>query len=1155
MSSPRIFELMERDPRSEQLANNGQARIAGDSADEQGELRAELESFVCCGQFADAFDRVLNRYLGNLDAASRQDSVWVSGFFGSGKSHLLKMLAHLWANTRFEDGAAARTLVPGGLPSHIEEHLRELEVQAKRAGGPTVAAAGTMLSGTIDQVRLAVLGIILQARGLPEDHAQARFCLWLRNEGLLDQVRSTVEDAGKDWRRELANLYVSPVLADAVTKARPDFAADAKAARQLLRAQFPRPTGDIGTTEFVDTAKQALADPGGQVPLTILVLDEVQQYIGDSSDRAATITEVAEAVQTQFAGRLLLVAAGQSALEGHPSLQWLRDRFRITVQLSDAEVQQVTREVLLRKRPSAAAPIERMFEEHAGEVSRQLQGTKLGVPSEDPNTDVADYPLLQTRRRFWEACFRAVAGTHSQLRSQLRILHDSLQQVADRGLGAVIPASDLFGALTTDLVNSGVLLNEIATRIAELDDGTDEGVLRRNLCGVAFLIGKLPREGAVDLGVRADARTLADLLVDNIAKDSGLFRKRVQEALDEMAQQGTLMKVGGEYRIQTTIGAEWDRAFRERRNALDRDEEHIALTRHRLLAGAVGDIVSKIRLSHGKSKTNRTLALHVETLSEDALGGATVPVLLRDEWSCSGRDAESEARSRGTEDPVLHVFLPKGNAGDLRRRIVEAESARQVLDEKGHQSSAEGREAQGAMKSRRDEAKAGRDRIVEVVLMTARVLQGGGTEVFAGGDLKAKIEHGANASLARLFPRFPEADHRAWGVALKRAQDGSDTPFEAVDWDGPLSDHPVAKDVLATVATGKRGNEVRKALAQPPFGWPRDAVDAALVALHGLGQLAATRNGAPVRRLDQTAIATTVFRPETVVLDVGQRIALRGLFQKAGGTPPRPGEEGAAARQFIDTMRTLAAKAGGDVPLPAPPDTALLDDLGRLDGNEQLAAIFDAEEKLAGAIELWKDLGKRAEARRPTWEMAVALRRHAAGLPVADEVGAELDAIADRRSLLDEMDPVSPCVANLAKVLREALSEARDGLAQAVGDATAHLDADRGWRELDEGDRMAILSDVGLAAPAPLAVETNHDLRRALNERGLAGWSAETEAVPSRETRALAAAAARHGKGDAPVPVAVRRATLANEADVRRWLDEHETKLMEAVKKGTVVVK
>ena len=69
----------------------------------------------------------------------------------------------------------------------------------------------------------------------------------------------------------------------------------------------------------------------------------------------------------------------------------------------------------------------------------------------------------------------------------------------------MIRASDLFRALAADLVGSDVLLNEINTRIAKLDDGTPEGTLRADLCGLVFLIGKLPRQGAVDLGVRANA--------------------------------------------------------------------------------------------------------------------------------------------------------------------------------------------------------------------------------------------------------------------------------------------------------------------------------------------------------------------------------------------------------------------------------------------------------------------------------------------------------------------------------------------------------------------------------------------------------------------------------------------------------------------------
>ena len=117
---------------------------------------------------------------------------------------------------------------------------------------------------------------------------------------------------------------------------------------------------------------------------------------------------------------MLLVAAGQSALSaGTKALQWLSDRFRIAVQLSDAEVEAVTREVLLQKRPAAIPTIEEMFELHAGEVARHLQGTRLAVRPEDKDTNVGDYPLLRTRRRFWEQCFQTAdpSGTHSQLRS------------------------------------------------------------------------------------------------------------------------------------------------------------------------------------------------------------------------------------------------------------------------------------------------------------------------------------------------------------------------------------------------------------------------------------------------------------------------------------------------------------------------------------------------------------------------------------------------------------------------------------------------------------------------------------------------------------------------------------------------------------------
>src|SRR5690606_13264392 len=100
-------------------------------------------------------------------------------------------------------------LVPE-LPTDIEAAFKELDTQGRRFGG-LHAASGTWLGGS-DSVRLAVLGIILRSMDLPETYAQARFCLYLRSNRFLDPVRRAVEAAGKEFRRELNNLYVSPVL-------------------------------------------------------------------------------------------------------------------------------------------------------------------------------------------------------------------------------------------------------------------------------------------------------------------------------------------------------------------------------------------------------------------------------------------------------------------------------------------------------------------------------------------------------------------------------------------------------------------------------------------------------------------------------------------------------------------------------------------------------------------------------------------------------------------------------------------------------------------------------------------------------------------------------------------------------------------------------
>jgi len=185
MPRPHSRKLVSVSLSSFSIPNDGVTVISDpQSAKEWEVLRYELESFVCSGEYQAGMERVLSTYLGHLDQP-RQPAVWVSGFYGSGKSHFVRVLQYLWQDAVFPDGARARSLV--ALPLDIADHLRELTAAGKRAGG-LWSAAGTLGVGG-GSIRLALLSILFQAAGLPARYAPARFVLWLRQTGIYDAVK------------------------------------------------------------------------------------------------------------------------------------------------------------------------------------------------------------------------------------------------------------------------------------------------------------------------------------------------------------------------------------------------------------------------------------------------------------------------------------------------------------------------------------------------------------------------------------------------------------------------------------------------------------------------------------------------------------------------------------------------------------------------------------------------------------------------------------------------------------------------------------------------------------------------------------------------------------------------------------------------------
>lgn len=1147
----KIKDTLQRDPATNPLVNQGQARIS-DTRDErtQSELRGELETFVCEGQYADGVQKIIRSFLDNLTKTS-QRGAWVSGFFGSGKSHLLKMLCHLWQDTAFPDGATARSLVPS-IPEDLKALLRELDTAGRRAGG-LIAAAGALPSGTTDNVRLTILAILLRAVGLPEQYPQARFCLWLHSQGQFDKVKAAIEASGRSFERELNNLYVSGPIARAVMAGDAGFAASEAEAKQLLKAQFPPQATDITTEQFLSVTKDVLRLKGkdGRLPCTLLILDEAQQYIGDSQQRASLLTEVTEAVSKQLDSHVVVVAAGQSALTEIQLLTYLLDRFTIRVPLSDAEVETVTRKVLLQKKPTAVTDVRALLDKHAGEVSRQLQGTRIGETIEDRAIVVDDYPLLPVRRRFWENCFRQIdaAGTHSQLRSQLRIIHDAVAKVSERPLGSVVPADDLFEALAPEMVNTGVLLREINERIIQV--GRSEGATAQRICGLVFLIGKLKREAGADIGVRATKEHIADLLIDDLTADNGKLRSAVEDLLKKLSDQGVLMPVGDEYRLQTREGSEWDREFRNRQTKLNNDDAAIQFKRDQLLYGEIDKTIRGIRVIQGAAKEPRQFLIHREQTAP-VVDGSSVPIWIRDGWSCAEKDVLDAARAAGTDSPILFVFIPRQSAEDARRLIVEADASQQTLDARGNPTTAEGREARQSMDSRRTRAVGDRDRLIREIVANAKVFQGGGGEVLLT-SLEDRIKAATDASLVRMFPRYKEADSAAWEAVIKRAREGADHPFQPTGHTDATEKHLVCQQVIATIGAGKSGSDVRKALSGTPFGWPRDAVDAALIALHRLQHITATLNGQaiPLGQLDQNKIAKAEFRVEHATLSVGDRLVLRKLFQ-ALGMSCKSGEEAVRAAEFLSGLISLAGAAGGDAPAPVAPTTVDIEDIQRLVGNEQLVAIKAKATDWEQCIKDWTATRDLIAARLPPWRIIERLAKHAGAIAEAKPTLDQVEAIRSQRLLLETSDPVNTARQSLAGLLRDAVQKGHTAHEKAFADAIAALAENAVWKKLAPADQDSIKATVGLTPPAKPNVTTDEALADALDRKPLASAQAEIDAIAGRVNQAIERAARL--LEPKVQTLTLERATLRDIAEVDAWIERQKTTLLEKLANGPVLV-
>lgn len=1141
-------DIYTTNPCERRLANEGVANV-NDEQTEQGfsVLRYEIETFVCDGQYEKGMAHILETYLKNVNSkAEQQPGVWVSGFFGSGKSHLVKMLRSLWVDTEFPDGAKARGIA--SLPDSVMDHLKELSTLSKRHGG-LHAASGTLGASASGSVRLALMSIVFKSVGLPTQYPVARFVMWLKAEGILEEVKSKIEASEYDWEEELDNFYVAEGLHEALCKVKPNLFSTPASCVETLNNLYPY-VKDISNDEMLKALNLALSRDD-KFPLTLIVLDEIQQYIGENSQRSIDVQEMVEACCKNLKSKLLFIGTGQTAVTGTSNLKRLEGRFTVRVELSDADVDGVIRKVILAKKPEAKSPIEKIMQDNLGEISRHLGGTKLAHQQEDIPFFSQDYPILPVRRRFWENTLRILdqTGTDSQLRNQLSMIHKVIQTNLDQPVGNTIPADFLYFDGADKLIQSRILPRKVHQKTMTWIRGSEDEKLVARACGLIFLINKLASANH-EIGIRCDLDTIADLMVEDLKAGSSHLRGQLPALLDKCE---LLMKVGEEYRIQTEESQAWNDEYQSHVSNLANESHRVESERDDRIRKKFAESIRKVSLLQGDSKVSRELSPIFDTqLPKDA--EERICVWVRDGWSTDENSVRADSRQAGQQSPTIFVFVPKRSADGLRESIVNYKASAATLDAKGVPNSPEGKEAQEAMETTRRTAEANIVQLLDEAFSGARVFQGGGSEV-TSGSLQESLNEAAKNSLSRLFPNFDLADHSGWHKVYDKAKNGAPDALKAIGYDGEVGKHSVCKLIHSTIAGGKKGADLRSHFEGSPYGWSRDAVDGGLQCLLISGDVRAQDDRGQTidpRELARKDIGKTFFKMESANVTAPQKIQIRKLFQKAGFSNIKQGEEITKAPAFLQKMAELADAAGGDAPRPETPDTTQLGELRLLAGNELLLAIYSAREELSKQLEAWQSTAKAIANRLPLWEQLEGLADSGRDLPDFDVIHSQVEAIRKNRQLLDDPDPITPLIQSLTDALRQELNRQKEEWNKAWSYGETRLDNDVNVQAMEPEQRYSIRKPHQLTEDAVPSIEVGDTktILKTLSKTTLSALKDRIAALPSRFDAALLDAA----KVMEPEVQEVRleSKTLKDETEIDHWLQEVRQKLLAKLKDGPV---
>lgn len=876
-------------------------------ADDDAQLRLEIEEYVLTKEVSKRLENFVDAYL-NYSGAN---GVWISGFFGSGKSHMLKMLALLLENRRIDGASALDLFIPKCSEKIFAADLRRAAAIPSKSVLFNIDQKANVISKSQTDALLSVfMKVFDETCGYYGKQSYiAQFERELDGRGLYDKFKKEFRSAsGLEWEkgREQA-LIESANISKAYAAATGASASEASGILEKYRSQHK-----VSIEDFAELVKEYVESKPDGFRLNFFV-DEVGQYIAENTKLMTNLQTIAESLATKCRGRSWIIVTAQEDMDtvvGEMNRKQSNDfskiqaRFATRLKLTSADVDEVIQKRLLEKNDDGVEAFSNLYHRHSNNFKTFFDfgdGSMSYRNFRDRDHFIECAPFIPYQFRLFQASIQSLSthnafeGRHSSVgeRSMLGVFQQVAVLIGDHEPGQVATFDLMFEGIRTALkstVQSSIIKAE--------NDLTNKFAIK--VLKSLFLV-KYVRE------FKASIRNICILAFDGLDRDLPQLKSLVEEAIALLEQKTFIQRNGDYYEFLTNEEHDIETEIKE--VTVETVELNAELEKL-IFDHVIRDRKIKFKDNGQDFPFSRKI--------DDKLQGREYELSINVVTPFNTSDNREEAfrMDSNYRDEMVIVMPPNDRlAKDIlmykctekyikqNSSVAMQETVRTILAEKASRNNDRYKEVQ---------------RLVKESLSSAKIIIGGAEVRTAGEDPQSRIAEGFGMLVARVYPNLKM--HRNAFYTENDVNKIFREPRTDMFGSGVQSLAEPEQEALAFIQTSHKSG-VRTTLKsylekfeKKPYGWHYLAALHTLANLYAMGKVEIRSGGEPLEGeearqafFNSNGYANAVIDP-LIEFTAAQVRALKNFYNDFFGAPPLANEAKALAKETAEAFKEYAGR-------------------------------------------------------------------------------------------------------------------------------------------------------------------------------------------------------------------------------------------------------